>query len=190
LSQSFISSREPEENTNNGITKADLLSDSSLCDANCITQSAHRVLVALRESVMLRTKMNTLFQGTLDRSEDGESAPIAVLFSGGLDSMLLAALLDQCIDSKWIIDLLNVSFDGQLAPDRISAIAGLKELQRISPCRRWRLIEIDTALTDLNGESEHVMSLIHPSNTFMVERIRSGDETRCAENMEKEYGKR
>lgn len=39
LSQSFISSREPEENTNNGITKADLLSDSSLCDANCITQS-------------------------------------------------------------------------------------------------------------------------------------------------------
>eukprot|EP00267_Zea_mays_P037411 XP_008674812.1 uncharacterized protein LOC100281484 isoform X1 [Zea mays] len=167
LSQSFISSREPEENTNNGITKADFLSDSSLCDANCITQSAHRVLVALRESVMLRTKMNTLFQGTLDRSEDGESAPIAVLFSGGLDSMLLAALLDQCIDSKWIIDLLNVSFDGQLAPDRISAIAGLKELQRISPCRRWRLIEIDTALTDLNGESEHVMSLIHPSNTFM-----------------------
>jgi len=33
--------------------------------------------------------------------------------------------------------LLNVSFDGQLAPDRISAIAGVKELQRISPCRRW-----------------------------------------------------
>lgn len=33
---------------------------------------------------------------------------------------------------------------------------------------RWRLIEIDTALTDLKGESEHVMSLIHPSNTYMV----------------------
>ncbi|CAD6269719.1 unnamed protein product [Miscanthus lutarioriparius] len=108
LSQSFISSREAEENANNGITKADLLSDSSLCEANCITQSAHRVLVALRESVMLRTKMNTLFQ---------------------------------------------------LAPDRISAIAGLKELQRISPCRRWRLIEIDTALTDLKGESEHDLNI-------------------------------
>jgi hypothetical protein len=38
LSQSFISSREAEENTNNGVTKADL-SDSSLCEANCITQS-------------------------------------------------------------------------------------------------------------------------------------------------------
>ena len=39
LSQSFIRSREAGETTNNGITKADLLSDSSLCEANCITQS-------------------------------------------------------------------------------------------------------------------------------------------------------
>jgi len=85
---------------------------------------------------MLRTKMNTLFQGGLNKFRDKESAPIAVLFSGGLDSMILAALLDQCIDPKWTIDLLNVSFDGQLAPDRISAMAGLRELQRISPLRR------------------------------------------------------
>jgi len=116
---------------------------------------------------MLRTKMNTLFQGGLNKFRDKESAPIAVLFSGGLDSMILAALLDQCIDPKWTIDLLNVSFDGQLAPDRISAMAGLRELQRISPLRRWHLVEIDTALTDLKGESEHVMSLIHSSNTYM-----------------------
>ncbi|CAL4891493.1 unnamed protein product [Urochloa decumbens] len=167
LSQNVVSSGESEENNKNGVRKIDLLSDSSLCSANCITQSAHKVLVALRDSVMLRTKMNTLFQGGSSKFGDEELAPIAVLFSGGLDSMILAALLDQCIDPKWTIDLLNVSFDGQLAPDRISAIAGLRELQRISPLRRWRLVEIDTALTDLKGESEHVMSLIHPSNTYM-----------------------
>lgn len=34
------------------------------------------------------------------------------------------------------IDLLNVSFDGQTAPDRISARAGLKELRRIIPSRK------------------------------------------------------
>lgn len=34
------------------------------------------------------------------------------------------------------IDLLNVSFDGLSAPDRISAKAGLKELRRIAPLRR------------------------------------------------------
>lgn len=34
------------------------------------------------------------------------------------------------------IDLLNVSFDGESAPDRISARAGLKELQKNAPLRR------------------------------------------------------
>lgn len=34
------------------------------------------------------------------------------------------------------IDLLNVSFDGPSAPDRISARAGLKELRRVAPSRR------------------------------------------------------
>ena len=35
------------------------------------------------------------------------------------------------------IDLLNISFDGQFAPDRISAKAGLKELKRVAPSRRY-----------------------------------------------------
>lgn len=34
------------------------------------------------------------------------------------------------------IDLLNVSFDGQTAPDRISARAGVKELKSIIPSRK------------------------------------------------------
>ncbi|KAL6847334.1 hypothetical protein ACP4OV_023187 [Aristida adscensionis] len=166
LSQSFINSREAE-NGDNVIVKRDPLSGCGLCAANCMTQSACRVLAALQEAVMLRTNVNTIFEDGPNELRGEELGPIAVLFSGGLDSMILSALLDQCIDSKWTIDLLNVSFDGQLAPDRISAIAGLRELQRISPLRRWRLVEIDTALTDLKGESEHVMSLIHPSDTYM-----------------------
>lgn len=32
---------------------------------------------------------------------------------------------------------------------------------------RWRL-EIDTSLSDLKCETDHVMSLIHPSKTYMV----------------------
>jgi hypothetical protein len=39
LSQNFVSSGESEENNKNGVTKINLLSDSSLCSANCITQS-------------------------------------------------------------------------------------------------------------------------------------------------------
>ncbi|KAL7593288.1 hypothetical protein Lser_V15G35447 [Lactuca serriola] len=82
------------------------------------------------------------------------SSPVVVLFSGGLDSMILAALLDQCLDSKFEIDLLNVSFDGELAPDRIFAMDGVKELRKIAPLRRFlmpmessrnrcRIVEID-----------------------------------------------
>ncbi|XP_037432780.1 asparagine synthetase domain-containing protein 1-like [Triticum dicoccoides] len=160
LSSCFRNSREAEDSTSNGFEKRDLPSDICL-------SPAHRVLIALSESVMLRTNVNILYQGDLNKLEEAELAPIAILFSGGLDSMILAALLDQCLDSKWTIDLLNVSFDGQLAPDRVSSLAGLKELQRISPLRRWRLVEIDSNLANLKEESEHVMSLIYPSNTYM-----------------------
>ena len=36
-----------------------------------------------------------------------------------------------------MIDLLNVSFDGESAPDRISAKAGVEELRRVAPLRRF-----------------------------------------------------
>ena len=36
-----------------------------------------------------------------------------------------------------MIDLLNVSFDGESAPDRISAKAGVKELRKVAPLRRF-----------------------------------------------------
>ncbi|KAI7728964.1 hypothetical protein M8C21_020060, partial [Ambrosia artemisiifolia] len=116
------------------------------------------VLAALTESVRRRAIFSGVHMG---------NSPVAVLFSGGLDSMILAALLDQCLDPKYEIDLLNVSFDGQLAPDRISARAGVNELRKIATLRRWNLVEIDAELSKLTMEMQHVMSLINPSNTYM-----------------------
>ncbi|KAH9322258.1 hypothetical protein KI387_016897, partial [Taxus chinensis] len=102
---------------------------------NSFTSSAQRVLFALKKAVMRRTCQSQFNQ----IREGGESiekhVPIAVLFSGGLDSIVLAALLNQCLDHNYEIDLLNVSFDGPHAPDRISAKAGLIELQRIAAFR-------------------------------------------------------
>ncbi|KAJ6844800.1 asparagine synthetase domain-containing protein 1-like isoform X1 [Iris pallida] len=129
--------------------------------------SAVKVLNALRESVKRRTSINFNFETSLIRSREEEQVPIALLFSGGLDSMILAALLDQCLDSRCTIDLLNVSFDGQLAPDRVSARLGVKELQEVAPLRRWRLVEIDATLSNLTWETKNLMSLIHPSKTYM-----------------------
>ncbi|CAH8383403.1 unnamed protein product [Eruca vesicaria subsp. sativa] len=122
---------------------------------------AQTVLVVLKESVRRRTSLHSIFQG------EQEVVPVAVLFSGGLDSMILAALLDQCLDPKYEVDLLNVSFDGPYAPDRVSAKAGIKELQNIAPLRRWRLVEIDADLSKLALETKRVMSLINPADTYM-----------------------
>lgn len=130
-------------------------------------EPAQSVLLALRESVMRRTAQCTNFQAVVHEASHLDFVPVAVLFSGGLDSMILAALLDECLDLRYAIDLLNVSFDGPSAPDRISARAGLKELRRVASSRRWKLVEIDADLSKLTSEKIHVMSLINPATTYM-----------------------
>lgn len=125
------------------------------------------VLHVLREAVMRRIAISTIFKAPKAGNMQEWRAPLSVLFSGGLDSMILAALLDDCLDMKYEIDLLNVSFDGDFAPDRISARAGVKELERISSLRKWNLVEVDAELSMLTLEWNHVMSLINPSRTYM-----------------------
>ncbi|KAG7032257.1 Asparagine synthetase domain-containing protein 1 [Cucurbita argyrosperma subsp. argyrosperma] len=132
-----------------------------------VSTPAEILLDALRKSLIRRTSLYTIFQGTTSASRKAELGPVAILFSGGLDSMILAALLDECLDACYEIDLLNVSFDGCSAPDRISAKAGVQELTRIAPLRRWKLVEIDADLSNLTSETKHVMSLINPANTYM-----------------------
>ncbi|XP_022846557.1 asparagine synthetase domain-containing protein 1 [Olea europaea var. sylvestris] len=129
--------------------------------------TSQKVLIALRESVMRRTSLYKIFKAFPIDHRQERYAPVAVLFSGGLDSMIIAALLHQCIDPEYEIDLLNVSFDGESAPDRISARAGLKELQKNAPLRRWNLVEIDADLLKLTCETKRVMSLITPAKTYM-----------------------
>ncbi|XP_024393279.1 uncharacterized protein [Physcomitrium patens] len=137
--------------------------------------TADSVLKALRHSMERRTSNIRRPQQELVRSssedlclgEDNAYTPVAVLFSGGLDSMILAALLDECLQPDYGIDLLNVSFETSTAPDRISAIAGLAELRRLSPSRRWRLVKVDADLTSMDSYRSHLQSLICPSNTFM-----------------------
>ncbi|XP_010320854.2 uncharacterized protein [Solanum lycopersicum] len=145
-----------------------ILMESKLASTDCLlTSLPHRVMIALQESIMRRTALNTIYLATSVDYTNKCNAPVAVLFSGGLDSMILAALLDKCMDAKYEIDLLNVSFDGPFAPDRISARAGLKELQKVAPSRRWKLVEIDADLLKLTSETKHVMSLINPARTYM-----------------------
>ncbi|KAI5074270.1 hypothetical protein GOP47_0010231 [Adiantum capillus-veneris] len=151
--------------------RADLSVISTL---NAKTSHHVQVLASLQESVRRRTSNISEYWKEDVKSihaplttELKMETPFAILFSGGLDSMILAAIADQSVPSHWSIDLLNISFEGQTAPDRITAIAGVKELSTISRSRRWRLVEIDgdpSSLPELHG---HLLSLICPSKTHM-----------------------
>ena len=50
---------------------------------------------------------------------------VAVLFSGGIDSTLIARLLDFVLPKNETIDLVNLAFRGD-APDRESGLSAFK----------------------------------------------------------------
>lgn len=78
---------------------------------------------------------------------------LAILFSGGLDSSVLAALADRVWPENESIDLLNVAFPLRSnnplverfnVPDRLTGLQALKELQSLNPTRKWNFIEVYT----------------------------------------------
>ncbi len=127
----------------------------------------------------------------------GPPARVAVLYSGGLDCQVLAALahlqLEKEDEEKRAedataaaaaattvatattsapIDLINVCFDyrgGHQSPDRLAALAGWLELRRLFPSRHWRLllVDIDDFEEEVKGKEGVVKRLILPCHTPM-----------------------
>lgn len=106
-------------------------------------------------------------------------APLMVLFSGGVDSTILAALTHRslppgalacittylciftCVFKRPLcpphlaspeapIDLVSICFDGGRSPDRHAALDALEELQAMAPTRMWRLLLVNATLEDLD----------------------------------------
>ena len=75
---------------------------------------------------------------------------LAILFSGGLDSTVLAALADRIWPMDEEIDLLNVAFQPMQSgksepfavPDRLTGLQALHELRTISPSRKWNFVKV------------------------------------------------
>uniref|UniRef100_T1JEG1 Glutamine amidotransferase type-2 domain-containing protein n=1 Tax=Strigamia maritima TaxID=126957 RepID=T1JEG1_STRMM len=103
-----------------------------------------------------------------------------VLFSGGIDSSVLAVLADEFVPKTEPIDLMNVAFvrkfeksemDGEV-PDRLSGRIALEELKLICPNRKWNFVEITVSKEELCAERHKTISpLIHPSNTVLDDSI-------------------
>lgn len=96
-------------------------------------------------------------------------AQVAVLFSGGIDSLVVARLLDMALPTHCSVDLINVSFGAPpfASPDRTTALIGLEELAALSPLRPWRFVAVDVTAEEVEEYRERIKTIILPSSTPM-----------------------
>lgn len=112
---------------------------------------------------------------------------VALLFSGGLDSTVLAAIVDSLLEPGEPIDLLNVSFENprhlsamalsadrclsddvfENVPDRKSGLASLAELRRLSPGREFRFVRINVARDELIAHQHRIRHLMRPNDSVL-----------------------
>lgn len=99
---------------------------------------------------------------------DLNSNSIAVLFSGGIDSSILAYLIASNIPEELEInlDLINISF-GKGAPDRNSGLIAYYELKKIFPHKKINLMLVDKDYEEVISREKEIMSLIYPKETHM-----------------------
>ena len=104
------------------------------------------------------------------------SASVAILFSGGLDSTLLAYLAHTHLPSHEPIDLVNVAFIGHMdaaratpyLPDRLTALNALKELQKaVGAARTFSLVCVDVTMRDVEENDAAIRRLVWPRRTVM-----------------------
>lgn len=91
---------------------------------------------------------------------------IGVMFSGGLDSVVLTALAAQVLPPHLSIDLLNVSF-AETSADQKAALQSHHELQELYPSRQFRLVLVEADWDQVVQYEKRMEQLMHPKTTTM-----------------------
>jgi len=115
--------------------------------------------------------------GKLD-SYTRKEASVAILFSGGVDSVVLAALSHYHVPIDEPIDLINVAFAAkklpnsskcpfESTPDRQAALLSFQEMKQRWPNREWRLIGVDTNYSEVLQHEGLICGLISPLSSTM-----------------------
>ncbi|CAI4047573.1 putative asparagine synthase SKDI_13G0430 [Saccharomyces kudriavzevii IFO 1802] len=109
-----------------------------------------------------------------------ENSPIAILFSGGIDCSVIAALVCEVLlehhyeCGKPTIELLNVSFENPRTgllpsgtPDRKLSISSAKIIQNLYPQIDIRLVEVDVPYEKYLKWRPYVIDLMYAKQTEM-----------------------
>ena len=78
-----------------------------------------------------------------------EHSGVLIMFSGGLDSTLIAALACEVLPEEIAIDLVNVSFAPASSADRFTGIFSYQDLRRLYPGRQLRFLCADYSMDTL-----------------------------------------
>ncbi|CDK28653.1 unnamed protein product [Kuraishia capsulata CBS 1993] len=134
----------------------DMLSDD-------VVKAVHKKL-----SHAIKKRIETIF------ALDETNSAFAILYSGGIDCTLIAAIIAETCPPGTQIDLLNVSFfnprtgvEPGSTPDRLLALKGWSELQRRYPATTFNFVEEDVSYEEYLAHKEKVVNLIYPNNTEM-----------------------
>ncbi|KAJ6574847.1 asparagine synthase-domain-containing protein [Mycena capillaripes] len=154
-----------------------------------LTQTVDELIKHLDRSVELRVR--DIPQSLVHPG----AARVAVLFSGGIDSTVLAFFAHKHIPLDEPIDLLNVAFEnprkikvqsvgnitkGQkkphkpvanpppayMVPDRVTGLQEVEELRRLCP-RVWNFVEVNVPYEESQAAHPLVESLMFPGRTVM-----------------------
>lgn len=97
---------------------------------------------------------------------------VGILFSGGLDSTVLAYLAAEQLNYEDSLDLLNVSFTSSTAPDRITGLESYAMLTALFPKKRLNLVLIDETKEDVvTQRRERIKTLISPLTSVIDDSL-------------------
>jgi len=166
-------------------------SNTSSMDIEKASEKLHQHLnQAIRRRVVnvpitKKEKIATI-EVTNENKDENNEASVAILFSGGVDSVVLAALCHDNVPKNQPIDLINVAFANsqlttgdsnsncpnandafELSPDRQAALLSYQEMKTRWPTRNWRFIAVNVDYQEVLENEKIICGLIAPLCSVM-----------------------